>query len=347
MKIISNALKKYQRWGRTAFLVIFWYFKLARERVSGIIEEVWGVVFKFKAIPIMILRPRPILIATLGSEPQVVTAGLDLLLADGVGIRHVEVVHTTAPGTPIDDALSRLKAAAADYTNPSISFSFFALEEDGRPFADTESRAAGEAVLRLIYRRIAHAKHEGETVHLLIAGGRKTMSIYGMVAAQMLFDEEDRLWHLYSAGDFLTSKRLHPRRGDAVQLAPIPVVRWGELSPAWLNLRGIADPWAALEAIRRLQLERRREDIHRFLMEKLTPAERQVVEMLVTTGWSDREIAAQLYLSPRTVEQHLRAAYGKAAGHWGMESVNRTQLVALLQLYFADKLGENPHDNSA
>jgi CRISPR-associated Csx14 family protein len=293
------------------------------------------------------LRQTPILIATLGSEPQVVTAGLDLLRAEGIGIERVEVVHTTAPGTPIEDALVRLKAAAADYTKPSISFNFFALEENGKPFADTESRAAGEAVLRLIYQRIAHAKSSGETVHLLIAGGRKTMSIYGMVAAQMLFDEEDRLWHLYSAGDFLTSKRLHPQPGDAVQLAPIPVVRWGELSPAWLSLRNIADPWAALEAIRRLQLERRREDMHNFLMGTLTPAERQVVEMLVTTGWSDREIAAHLHLSPRTVEQHLRAAYSKAAVHWEMDSVNRTQLVALLQLYFGTKLGENPHDNPA
>jgi len=288
----------------------------------------------------------PILIATLGSEPQVVTAGLDLLRADGIDIQRVEIVHTSAPGTPIEEALGRLKSAAADYASPPIPFVFLPLEGNGKPFADTESRAAGEAVLRLIYQRIAHAKSRGETVHLLVAGGRKTMSIFGMVAAQMLFDEEDRLWHLYSTGDFLTSKRLHPQPGDAVQLASIPVVRWGELSPAWLSLRGIPDPWAALQAIRRLQFERRREEIHSFVMGTLTPAERQVVETLVTTGWSDREIAAHLYLSPRTVEQHLRAAYGKAAMHWEMESVNRTQLVALLQLYFANKLGENPHDNS-
>lgn len=288
----------------------------------------------------------PILIATLGSEAQVVTAGLDLLLQRGIGIRRVAVVHTTAPGSPIEDALQRLKAAAADYRSSHIEFSFHAVEKDGNRFADTESQPAGEATLGVIYRLIAQAKNQAETVHLLIAGGRKTMSIYGMVAAQMVFDEEDRLWHLYSAGDFLTSKRMHPQPGDEVQLAAIPVVRWGELSPAWLSLRGIDDPWAALKAIRRLQLERRREDIHGFVMGTLTAAERQVVETLVTTGWSDREIATHLHLSPRTVEQHLRAAYGKAAAHWEMESVNRTQLVALLQLYFSAKLGENPHDTN-
>ncbi len=289
----------------------------------------------------------PVLIATLGSEPQVVTAGLDLLFSKGVAVRRVEVVHTTAPGTPIEDAVQRLQAAPGDYQPRGIVFSFFPLEERGKPFADTESAAAGQAVLRCIYRQIAFAKQNGETVHLLIAGGRKTMSIYGMVAAQMLFDEDDCLWHLYSAGDFLTSKRLHPQPGDAVQLAAIPVVRWGELSPAWLSLRGIDDPWAALDAIRRLQLERRREDMHNFVMGTLTFAERQVVEILVTTGKSDREIAALLHLSPRTVEQHLRSAYTKAAQHWQMESVNRTQLMALLQGYYVTKIGENPHDNDA
>ncbi len=293
------------------------------------------------------VRSFPVLIATLGSEPQVVTAGLDLLLRRGIAIRRVEVAHTTAPGTPIEEALNRLQVASEDYRAAGIAFGFFPVSQDGQPFPDTESRAAGEAVLRLIYHRIAHAKRNGETVHLLIAGGRKTMSIYGMVAAQMLFDEDDCLWHLYSSGEFLTSKRLHPQPGDEVQLAPIPVVRWGELSPAWLSLRDIEDPWAALEAIRRLQLERRREDIHHFVMGLLTFAERQVVEMLVTTGWSDREIAAHLHLSPRTVEQHLRSAYSKAATHWNLANVTRTQLVALLQLYFTPKIGENPHDETA
>jgi DNA-binding NarL/FixJ family response regulator len=38
----------------------------------------------------------------------------------------------------------------------------------------------------------------------------------------------------------------------------------------------------------------------------------------------DREIAAALYLSPRTVESHLQSAYSK------LEVSNRTQLAAVL-----------------
>ncbi|MEV5710843.1 helix-turn-helix transcriptional regulator [Actinoallomurus sp. NPDC052274] len=45
-------------------------------------------------------------------------------------------------------------------------------------------------------------------------------------------------------------------------------------------------------------------------MERLTPQELQVVR-LAAEGNSSRDIAAQLFLSPRTVEYHLYKAYPK------------------------------------
>ena len=44
--------------------------------------------------------------------------------------------------------------------------------------------------------------------------------------------------------------------------------------------------------------------------DSLTPAERRVANA-AATGWSNREIAARLYLSPKTVEMHLCRAYRK------------------------------------
>jgi DNA-binding CsgD family transcriptional regulator len=46
------------------------------------------------------------------------------------------------------------------------------------------------------------------------------------------------------------------------------------------------------------------------LLDRLTPQELQVVR-LAAAGTSSREIAAQLFLSPRTVEYHLYKAYPK------------------------------------
>jgi DNA-binding CsgD family transcriptional regulator len=42
----------------------------------------------------------------------------------------------------------------------------------------------------------------------------------------------------------------------------------------------------------------------------LTPAERRVAE-IAANGATNREIARRLYLSPKTVEMHLRSAYRK------------------------------------
>lgn len=71
-----------------------------------------------------------------------------------------------------------------------------------------------------------------------------------------------------------------------------------------------------------------------FVLGALTPAEERVVSLLVREGLSDRQLAARLNLSTRTVEQQLRSAYGKAADHWELDSVNRAQLISILNLYY-------------
>jgi len=43
--------------------------------------------------------------------------------------------------------------------------------------------------MRTVYRVVLAEKRVGRIVRLSIAGGRKTMAAYGMIVAQLLFDD--------------------------------------------------------------------------------------------------------------------------------------------------------------
>ncbi len=279
-----------------------------------------------------------VLIATLGTEPQVITAALDLLRLQGERIEQVTAIHTAGSLPGIAAALRDLQAAfAAPQAGAALRLACVA-DEAGLPLPDVDTPAAAQAAFRVVYRETLSAKRQGLKVHLSIAGGRKTFAVFGMAAAQLLFDEDDRLWHLYSGGDFLAARRLHPLPGDEAHLIAIPVILWSRISPVLAGLEQIEDPFAAAERARGLQLAEKMEHANAFVLGALSPAERSAVELLVRQGLSYQEIADHLSLSPRTVEQHLRSAYRKAAAHWSLEAVSGPQLVALLGLYYATRL---------
>jgi CRISPR-associated Csx14 family protein len=276
------------------------------------------------------------LIATLGTEPQVVTAASDLLQRQGQSLSQVIVLHSLSPGTLIAEAVEKLRHEfdnPSDHDLPPLKLVQLA-DKDGQTLEDVKTPVESQAAFRVIYNQVRMVKKAGNRVHLCIAGGRKTMALFGMLSAQLLFDEDDRLWHLYSGGEFLESKRMHPQANDDVHLIPIPVVQWSTVSPMLLDLGEIEDPFEALSSQRELRLAERMEDARSFVRGALTPAEERVVALLVKEGMSDSKIANQLVLSSRTVEEHLRSAYQKAEAHWELEDVNRTHLIVLLNLYY-------------
>lgn len=286
----------------------------------------------------MVLRKKPrfpsILIATLGSEAQVITATYSLLQQQGENITQLEFIHTTPfPASDIEVSLQRLKDAFHSRTELSTSF-YPITDEFKKPLLDVNTEKAARSAFQLLYQRVFQAKQAGIRVHLSIAGGRKTMAVFGMAVAQLLFEENDHLWHLYSAGEFLSSKQLWPQPKDEVHLIPIPVLTWSTVSPLLAGLRDMQDPFDAITHVKNLRLSEKMQQCRHYFNQVLTPAEQRVVSKLVLEGGTDQEIGLALSLSPRTVEQHLRSAYQKAADHWHLEiTPGRTQLVSLLSYY--------------
>jgi DNA-binding CsgD family transcriptional regulator len=73
-----------------------------------------------------------------------------------------------------------------------------------------------------------------------------------------------------------------------------------------------ASPWRdrAAAELRASGETARRRDVSAASAAELTPQERQVAR-LVSEGLSNRDVAAQLFLSPRTIDFHLRNVFGK------------------------------------
>lgn len=275
-----------------------------------------------------------VFVATLGSEPQVVTLALDLLQAKGYPVSQVIVVHTV--GEAVRPALVAL---VQEFALPgACGYRPVTVDGESGPAADIISEADTAALMRTLYRVVLAEKRAGRLVHLSIAGGRKPMAVYAMVVAQLLFDEDDRVWHLLSEGWRPGDERvMHVRPGEKVSLVPVPVLRWGSVSPVLTELALREDPWEAIQAQRTLQREEDRRRKREFVEHCLTPAEREVVR-LACQGLDNAAIARQLGKSEKTVANQFTGIYEKLHEWRGFREdipVSRAVLVAEFAVYFA------------
>lgn len=286
---------------------------------------------------------RQALIATLGTHPQVVTLAMDLLAEDeGAVADEVHVIHT-APEGYVGEALEQLREEfrRSRYRGRRCAYHEVPiLTETGRPVRDIRSKKDAESAFNTIYRTVKAQKQAGRRVHLSIAGGRNSMVVYGAATAQILFDAEDRLWHILSREAFERSGLMHREGRRDASLVPIPVLRWSSVSPALTALVREPDPFRAVEAQERLaeeEADRRREE---FLTEVLTRREWRVLGDYVTHAGTDREIALRLGISHRTVSTHLGRVYDKMRVFFNYDPavVGRDTLMH----QFAGFLGDRP-----
>jgi CRISPR-associated Csx14 family protein len=279
-----------------------------------------------------------VLIATLGSKPQLATLALDCLHQMRESPASLVLIHAskTRPETQI--ALDKVQADLP-HSHPDVQFHAVELQDGGKALTDITSPEDVQVAFRAVYSQVRAAKLDDKKVHMLIAGGRRTLTVAGMATAQILFDDEDRLWHLASHPDLEASGSLHAGEGEWCRLIPIPVIPWGRLSPVFDVLRAVDDPFSAAQKLSELRLREQWDQARIFVLAHLSSAERNVVELLVRDGLTQNEIADRLNLSARTIEQHLRSAYKKAEKHWELENdVHQSQLVRLLGIYFTNEI---------
>lgn len=258
-------------------------------------------------------------IATLGQRPEAITVAFDRL-HEQYRYEGLAVLHTEPNMSGIAQACADLRTVCErDYQTLQKHFHEITYS-DNAPLIDIEDQRSAEAYYQGVLRVLYEYKQEGWLLHLMIAGGRKAMSIYAMLAASALFEPpHDRVWTVLSPDSMLAKPgQFHIPAGlrDQVQLVELP------LRPARLA------PGTAVEAL----LERPISRLDAFLA-KLTPAEREVAELLRRNPYASNEQLGKIgHKSGRTVENQLASIYDKLIGFLDFGETISDKRLALLDI---------------
>jgi CRISPR-associated protein (TIGR02584 family) len=240
-------------------------------------------------------------LATLGQRPEAVTIAFDLLHAhyhyEALAVLHTDPVHSG-----IADALADLRRVCAhDYPDGLVHLHPLAFP-DGTPIIDIDDQLSAEAYHHAVLNVLYGYHQAGYALHLMVAGGRKAMSIYAMLAASLLFEPpHDRVWTVLSSEALLAQPgqfHIPPGMREQVHMVELP------LRPARIA------PGTPLDAL----LERPQGRADAF-MKKLTSAERDLVDMLRRHPYAtNAQLGSMMNKSDRTIENQLGSIYDKLTG---------------------------------
>ena len=194
---------------------------------------------------------------------------------------------------------------------------FVPLSYEGGSLDDITDSDRADAAYSHFHRTFREAKAAGATIHLLATGGRRTVGMLALAAAQACFAREDRVWHLFSSDDVRQASsggaQLHIPDDPAIKLIRIPVTPISEIVPQ-IGALPAARPVDAAQQARCVALWRalteRQRDVLRALCECEMPSVQQ-------------PLAALLHISTSTVETHMRAIYDQCRSIWALDPAER------------------------
>jgi CRISPR-associated protein Csx14 len=260
------------------------------------------------------------LVATMAGGPQIVTFALDCLLEQGAVIREVIVVHLSPQYDPLTgEALVKLDTEFADgvYAGRPCRLRFFPVRSGGRKLEDIRNETEANVAWSAVYELIAELKSQGLHLHVCIAGGRRILALLAMSAAMLLFDHNDRLWHMYTPAAFIERSCdgaiMHADPEDGVRLIRVPLMPWGAYFP---TLRAMAQgsPLEVVSAQTRWLDEAERTRCHQ-VMEQLTSRQLDVLQAFAA-GQRPQEVAETLCVTVRTVHAHKTVILAECRNAW-------------------------------
>lgn len=245
-----------------------------------------------------------VFMATLGQRPEAITVAFDRL-REQYALPLMVILHTDPRVSGIADAHERLRQVlASDYPDVQVQWHEL-LRKDNGPLLDIYDRSTASAYYRSVLKILRVYKAQDCTIHLLVAGGRKAMSIYATLAASLVFGNRDRVWTVLSPDEMLKDPggfHIPPGMRDQVQVIDLPVLP-ARLTPEMLESDLLDDPEAFIA---------RKQDPRSDFLARLSPQERRLAELLEQHPHkTDQELALLLGKSTRTISNQFSMIYGK------------------------------------
>ncbi|RKY99719.1 MAG: hypothetical protein DRQ04_07130 [Candidatus Hydrothermota bacterium] len=156
-----------------------------------------------------------IFVSTLGGSPKTVTEFVGTFLLKGIKPSEIHVIRTRGAGSVPPFVMEKLKGIRWVFHDIGVE--------------DIDTPANARKALHVIFRTIFDLKNGSDSVlYMDLTGGRKPMSAYLTLAAQIFCDETDRLFHVEPLDPLLRdprSDKWFPERESDVRLTEIPYVR--------------------------------------------------------------------------------------------------------------------------
>lgn len=245
-------------------------------------------------------------VATLGLFPQVITRSLDWLLAHDIVPARAIIIHTSAYREHRDWPTFAVFQTYLQQHYPDIRFDFAPIvDHDGRFLEDVNTPHDTEVAFRVIYNITRELKREDYQIHSLIAGGRKSIIIYTVLSAQLLYDANDRLWHIFSEDEYHPELGLRPHvPAGIVDLSEIPVLYVSRVAPYIRELiLHSDDPTYAVRAFEQQEDADRLARLQRFFSE-CDETDQQIL-LRRHRGELNSTVARHVHLSESAVSNRL------------------------------------------
>jgi len=265
------------------------------------------------------------LIATIGGQPQVVTFTLDALLARGIPITQLTLIHFASNEPRSQRAIQRVIAEfdGHQYKNRSIRLTRVPIDSQSVSLDDIRDEADAHVAWEAINQLIIDLKEAHHTLHVCITGGRRMLCLMTMSVAMLHFGHQDVLWHMYTPGEWIERSRegalmhLPSAEDTGFRLIQVPMMPWGSYFPVLRQLtRPVTGEQDMLAGPRRL-LDYGEETRRTAVWQQLTRRQKEVLEAFAT-GLTPHEVADKLFISVKTVDSHKTAILAECRNAWAL-----------------------------